>query len=86
MLGALAPQVVEARALHDAEERLRRVARAPPDCEPPSDACGAWPRRPSRGPTVDGMHWSIAIMMSLPIASWVAMLRSGLSTIRVPST
>jgi len=27
---------------------------------------------------VDGMHWSSTIMMSLPMATWVPMLVSGL--------
>ena len=35
---------------------------------------------------VDGMHWSSTIMMSLPIAIWVAMLTSGLSMSFWPST
>ncbi len=35
---------------------------------------------------VEAMHSSIAIMMSLPIARWTSMLRSGLSTMRLPST
>ena len=34
---------------------------------------------------VDGTHWSSAIMMSLPMACWVSMLRSGLSRIVRPS-
>ncbi len=80
----LAPQVGEERPLHDAEEGLRglslRLLQGRPRAFRQRTAQRAVRSAAARAvarSTVDATQWSKAIMMSPPIAIWVAMLDSG---------